>query len=163
MAKIFSIAVLCFWVSTGLAFAQNLSGEYTLSSQGTTLTLTLEQDAQGKIKGTLSSSTGVQFKMEGMTQNNVGVGTCVGDQGGSYFEAHPKGNQLLLALIEPDADNMPDYSKVKQLTFTRREGAIPGQQDPQASPQERGGRLLVVFISPSGNGRSGCLIQGCGQ
>ena len=53
MAKVFSVTVLCFWLTAGLAFGENLSGKYTLSSQGTTLTLTLDQDAQGNIKGTL--------------------------------------------------------------------------------------------------------------
>jgi hypothetical protein len=136
MAKILCITVLCSWVLTGLVFAQNLSGTYTLSSQGTTITLTLEQDARGNIKGTLFSTTGAQFKVEGAIQDNVGVGTCVSNQGGSYFEAHPKGNQLLFALIEPGPNNMPDYSKVRQLTFMREEGTIPGQQGPQASPEK---------------------------
>src|SRR4030042_2260843 len=159
MAKSFSIAVLCFWVLTGLAFAQNLSGQYTLSSQRTTLTLTLDQDAQGKSKGTLSSSTGAQFKVEGMIQNDVGVGMCVGNQGGSYFEAHPKGNQLLLALIEPGPNNMPDYSKVKQLTFTRREGAMPGQQGPQASPKQPGGQPQAASSPSPGTGGLAALSK----
>jgi hypothetical protein len=46
MAKNFCIAVLCFWVLTGPAFAQNPSWKYTLSLQKTTLPLTLEQDPQ---------------------------------------------------------------------------------------------------------------------
>jgi hypothetical protein len=127
---------LCFWLLTGLAFAQNFSGKYTLSSQETTLTLTLDQDTQGNIKGTLSSTTGAQFKIGGVIQDNVGVGTCVSNQGGSYFEAHPKGNQLLFALIEPGPNNVPDYSKVTQLTFMRKEGTMPGQQGRQASPKQ---------------------------
>ena len=56
--------------------------------------------------------------------------------GGSYFEAHPKGNQLLLSLIEAGPNNMPDYSKATKLTFKKEEGAAPGQQDKQASPKQ---------------------------
>ena len=138
MLKILSTAVVCFWVLTGAAFGENLSGTYTLSSQGTTLTLTLKQDAQGKIKGTLVSTTGARFQIEGMTQDGVGVGTCMGNQGGSYFEAHPKGNQLLLALIEPDANKNPDYNRVKHLMFTRKGGAVPDPRSPQASPGQQG-------------------------
>lgn len=159
MAKIFSIAALCLWMLTGVAFSQNLSGTYTLSSQGTTLTLTLEQDAQGNIKGALSSTTGAQFKVEGMIQDNVGVGTCVSNQGGSYFEAHPKGNQLLFALIEPGPNNKPDYSKVRQLTFTRKEGATPGQQGPQASAKQQGGQLQAARPAPPGIGGSTALSK----
>jgi len=152
MAKIISGTVLCFWVLTGVVFAQNLSGTYVLSSQGTTLTLKLEQDAQGHIKGTLFSTTGAQFNVEGMMQDNVGVGTCVSNQGGSYFEAHPQGNQLLFALIEPGPNNMPDYSKVKKLTFTRKEGSTPGPQGPQASPKQQGGELQASPSGPPGMG-----------
>ena len=126
MAKSLSMPFFLFWLLPGLAFAQNLSGTYALFSQGTTLTLTLEQDNQGNIKGTLFSTTGAQYRVEGMIQNNVGVGTCISNQGGSYFEAHPKGNELLFALIEPGANNMPDYSKVRQLVFTRKEGTTLG-------------------------------------
>ena len=138
MPKILSLAFLCIWAFQGIAFAQNLSGAYTLSSQGTTLTLTLTQDAQGKIKGTLVSTTGARFQIEGLIQNGVGVGTCVDNQGGSYFEAHPKGNELLFALIEPDANNKPDYSKIKQLLFTKKDGMTLGQQGAQAIPGEQG-------------------------
>ena len=136
MAKVFSVAVLCFLLITGLAFGQNFSGKYTLSSQGTTLTLTLNQDSKGKIKGTLSSTTGMQFRVEGAVQDNVGVGTCVSNQGGSYFEARPKGNKLVFTLIEAGLNNLPDYSKATKLTFKKEEGAAPGQQDKQASPKQ---------------------------
>lgn len=159
MTKIFSMALLCFWLLTGLAFAQNLSGTYILSSQGTTLTLTLEQDAQGNIKGTLSSTAGAQFRVEGVIRENVAVGTCVSNQGGSYFEAHLKGNQLLFALIEPGLNNQPDYSKVKQLTFKRKEGAPAGQQGPQASAKQQGGQLQAAPPAPPGMGGSAALSK----
>jgi len=136
MPKIFFATVLCFWLITELALGQNLSGKYTLSSQGTTLTLTLNQDSKGKIKGILSSTTGIQFRVEGVIQDNIGVGTCTSDQGGSYFEARPKGDKLLFTLIEAGPNNLPDYSKAKKLTFKKEEGAASGQQGPQASPKQ---------------------------
>jgi len=115
-------------------------GIYTLSSQGVTLTLTLKQDPQGNIKGTLSSATGAQFQVEGIVKDGVGLGVCKSNEGGSFFEAHPKGNQLLFALIEPGPNNMPDYSKARQLIFKRKEGATGSQQDPQASTKQQGGQ-----------------------
>jgi len=144
------LGLLCFCLLTRLAFAQNFSGTYILSSQETTLTLTLEQNTQGNIKGTLSSTTDAQFRVEGVIQDNVGVGTCVSNQGGSYFEAHLKGDQLLLALIEPGPNNRPDYSKVKQLTFKRKEGARGSQQGPQASAKQQGGQLQAAPPAPGG-------------
>ena len=161
--KIFSAAFLCSWLIAGPVLAENLSGEYTLSVQGTTLTLTLDQDTQGKIKGTLSSTTGMQFRVEGAVQDNVGVGTCISNQGGSYFEARPKGDKLLFALIEAGPNNMPDYSKVRKLTFKKEEGAALGQQGPQALPKAARGTTVGVFNSCIGNERSGCFVRGRGQ
>ena len=44
MAKILSLAVFCFWVSSGLAFSQIPSGQFTLSSQETPLPSTFQQE-----------------------------------------------------------------------------------------------------------------------
>lgn len=111
--------------------ASDFSGSYTLEAQGSILTLILSQDAQRKISGTLSSAGGMQFQLDGRVEGDAAVGACHGETGSVYFEAYFTGNQLLLALIEPDADNMPDYNRVKQLTFTRREGAPKSQKEIQ--------------------------------
>jgi hypothetical protein len=140
MNKILSVIVFLTIFLTGLAFAQNISGTYLLNAQASTLTLILKQDAQGNIHGTLSGTTGARYQVEGMIQDGVGVGACYNNQGGSFFEAHPQGNQLLFALIEPGADNMPDYSKVKQLMFVKKQSGKPGKQgvlDHQGQPGEK--------------------------
>ncbi len=131
MAKMVSTALLLLGILPGFVWAENFSGIYTLSSQGVTLTLTLKQDPQGNIKGTLSSTTGVQYQVEGIVQDGIGVGVCKSKEGGSFFEAHPKGSQLLLALIEPGANNMPDYSKAKELMFTRTDKGVTDPQSPK--------------------------------
>ena len=140
MNKILSVIVFLTIFLTGLALAQNISGTYLLNAQASTLTLILEQDAQGNIHGTLSGTTGARYQVEGMIQDGVGVGACYNNQGGSFFEAHPQGNQLLFALIEPGADNMPDYNKVKQLMFTKKQSGKPGKQgvlDHQGQPGKK--------------------------
>ena len=98
----------------GADAVHDLSGTYVLTSQNITMTLLLRQDAQGALTGTLSITRGAQFEVEGRVKDGVGVGTCVGNQGGSYFEAHPEGEQLRLALIEPGPNNAPDYSNVRK-------------------------------------------------
>ena len=134
MVKVILRALLTLGLLPGLAWAENLSGIYTFSSQGVTLTLTLKQDPQGNIKGTLSSTTGAQFQVEGIVQDGVGLGVCKSKEGGSYFEAHPKGKQLLFALMEPGPNNLPDYSKAKELLFTRMEKRVTDPQSSKASP-----------------------------
>jgi hypothetical protein len=159
MAKIISAALLFLGMVPGLIWAENLSGIYTLSSQGVTLTLTLKQDPQGNIKGTLSSTTGAQFQVEGIVKDGVGLGVCKSNEGGSFFEAHPKGNQLLFALMEPGPNNMPDYSKAKELIFMRTDKRVPDPQSPKAfsdsqrgpargdSPRQQGASLLMQQMS----------------
>jgi len=112
-----------------------LSGNYILESQGVTLRLTLNQDPDGNLSGTLSSSTGAQFQVEGMVEEGVGVGMCYGEEGGLFFEASPEGEQLAFALIEPDANNMPDYSRAQQLVFTRQGGSAAAGLVPERRPR----------------------------
>jgi hypothetical protein len=159
MARIFSAALMFLGMLSSLVWAENLSGIYTLSSQGVTLTLTLQQDPQGNIKGTLSSTTGAQYQVEGIVKDGVGLGVCKSNEGGSFFEAHPKGNQLLLTLMEPGPNNMPDYSKVKQLTFKRKEVTTGGPQGPQASTKQQGGQLQAASPGPPRMGGSVALSK----
>jgi hypothetical protein len=77
--------------------AHDLSGAYSLTVENLTMTLVPRQDAQGAISGRISSTSAARFQVDGREQDGMGVGTCVGKQGGSYFEAHPEGEQLLLA------------------------------------------------------------------
>jgi hypothetical protein len=58
MAKILSMVFLCYWAFTGLAFAQNFSRQYTLSSQGTALTLTLQQEQGTQLLASSSPPSG---------------------------------------------------------------------------------------------------------
>ena len=140
MLSILLLIALFVPLTATAAEAQNFSGTYVLQTQKATLTLTLDQDSQGKITGSLTGGTGVKYEVQGMIQDGVAVGSCSDRQGGVYFEAHSQGNQLLFAMIEPGSDNKPDYSKVRQLIFTRKEGTMPpSQQGPQTPPGEPAG------------------------
>jgi hypothetical protein len=146
MYKLLSITVFLTFCVAGTAFGQSISGTYILNAQGVTLTLVLHQDAQGNIGGSLSSTTGSRFQIEGMIQDGVGVGACYNDQGGSFFEAHPQGNQLLFAMIEPGADQMPDYNNVKKLMFVKKRSEKPGKQSGlthQSQPQQKPGAETI--------------------
>jgi hypothetical protein len=156
---ILSIVVLTHLSMMGSVSASSLSGTYTMNAQGVSLTLVLQEDGRGNLGGRLTSTKGANYQVEGVIQDGVGVGTCVSGQEGVYFEAHPQGNQLLLALIEPGPDKQPDYNRVRQLVFTRQTGAPSGglsgqgqglRPDPMGQPQmpSRPG-------GPGGSGHSG--------
>jgi hypothetical protein len=115
------------------------TGRYVLENQGVQLTLELRQDAQGGITGSLASTKGTRFQVEGQVQDDVAMGACSGGGGKVFFEAQMQGAQLLLALIEPDANNMPDYSRTQSLMFSREGGAetasaTPGRPQPSPGP-----------------------------
>ena len=110
------------------------AGTYLLETPEVTVTLLFEQDANGKISGILSSTKGTQLQLEGQVKEDAAVGLCYDSQGKAYFEAHQKGNKLMLALIESNANNMPDYNKVQQLILTKQEGAESRASTQPAEP-----------------------------
>jgi hypothetical protein len=63
--------VLCL---PSLSSATGFSGTYTMTGQGVTLKLLLKQDLQGNITGTLSSTTGISYQVEGMVEEGIAFG-----------------------------------------------------------------------------------------
>lgn len=121
------------------AWAQGIAGTYVLSQGDTTLTLVLSEAAEGTLAGTLTSSTGARFELEGLVADGVGMGALSDGRSGSYFEAHPEPGGLVLALIEPGPDGMPDYTRVQQLPFRRQGGSgPPAAAGPPAPPPGTG-------------------------
>lgn len=116
------------------------NGTYTLTNQGTTLTLTMNQNAQGVITGNLSSTTGVQYQLNGQVEEDVAAGICTSSEGVVFFEGELQGNQLMLSLINVGAGNMPDYNKARQLIFIKSQAASarPAQPMPQPTPPQQG-------------------------
>ena len=168
------VAVLGLVVVTS-AFGQNYRGTYTATSGGVTLTLVLEQDAAGRISGTLSSTKGTRFRLEGKIQEGIATGNCSGESGQSYFEAEFEENKLVFTLVEVNAGG---EGTSRSLEFVRssgggtkavpqapatpapRSGAAPSPQDSQAtapSPktQDSGKRvsdpqMRISFVPPAG-------------
>lgn len=149
---LFASLLLCSQV----AHAQNYNGTYTVSNQqGGTVTLSLNQDGGGNITGSMTGN-GQRYTVEGIVDQGVAMGMIYNDMGGVYFEARLGGSQLNVTLIEPDANNQPDYSRTQQL-FLNRQGsgaATPSQGKPPAKPpagNAQGGRS-------GGRGGSSSLI-----
>ena len=46
----------------------------------------------------------------GQTEEGAAYGVCSNNEMGAFFEAYIDGGNLWFSLIEPDANNMPDYS-----------------------------------------------------
>jgi hypothetical protein len=120
------ISLLLILILPAFAFGQgqqstNLSGTYILASGQTTLKLVLNQSGNS-LSGSLTSTTGAGYQLQGQVMEGVGTGKCNGDGTSVFFEAYASGNELTLGLIEPDQSNQPDYNKVQTLLFTRQSG-----------------------------------------
>ncbi len=85
------------------ASGQSYRGTWTMTSGKTKLTLVLNQGSGGQVTGTLSSSTGAVFQLNGRVQEGVVMGSCQGQAGSSQFEASFEGSLLILTLIETSA------------------------------------------------------------
>jgi len=164
MKRIFLLMGLWLLLSASPALAQDFSGTYVMAGQGVTMTLVLQQDAQGNVLGALTSSTGMQLRVEAqIDQNGVAVGAAYNNQGGLFFGAQPQGPQLLVALIEPDANNQPDYSRMRELVFVRQGGDAPGgPQTGQGYGQPGGAPFGQQGGQPGGapSGQPGGMGQG---
>lgn len=111
------VSLLCFQVAFG-QLNLDLSGSYSLSEGGVTLTLIFKQTNQ-TITGSLKSTSGVSYAIEGQVEEGIATGVCYDEYSGVYFEAYAEGNELVLSLIEPDEFNMPDYNTAQYLSFTK--------------------------------------------
>ncbi len=112
------------------------SGTYTYSEQGVVLTIIFNHQSNGELTGSLSSNSGMQYQIEGMVEEGTGFGACYDNQGGIFFEAYLDGSELYFAMIEPDANNMPNYDAMREFSFVKQaSGQTPSQ--PQAVPQQQ--------------------------
>lgn len=117
-----------------VSYAQSFSGTYTLANQqGGIITITLHQDAQNALTGSMSGN-GVQYRVEGVVEEGIAVGAIYDQDGGVFFEAELQGSQLLLSLFDVGPDNQPDYANPTELLLTRQRAAAGPAPQPQAAP-----------------------------
>lgn len=105
------------------------SGKYFMKTEEVELTLELIQPDEAKVEGTLSSTSGIYYSLDGIIDAGVASGICSGEEGSVFFEVYVDGMELVLSLIEPDAWNMPDYNTATYLSFTKKD-------DPNNTPLE---------------------------
>ncbi len=129
-----SRAALLLLLAAGATQSQTVPGRYSMKgAQGALITLTLEADGPGKVKGALVGN-GVTFTVQGQTEGATAAGTMRGNAGAAYFEARRDGRQLQVILVEAGPDGRPNYATGRQLTFTVDEAgaAVPA---PQSAPR----------------------------
>jgi hypothetical protein len=121
---------------------QNYNGTFLVTTGDITLTLTIRQEGSNVVKGTLQSSNGAQYTLEGVVSEGIAAGALSGSEGSLYFEAYLDENDLTLSLIEPDQYNMPNYDSAEYLVMSRSgssaiqpQAQYPSQQHKQSPSQ----------------------------
>src|SRR5688500_7761444 len=116
--RVFKWLALC-WIllvsNAGITVqaAENLAGTYTIKGQKGAITLTLTQNAQGGVDGTLKGGD-LSLKLQGFPREGGGVlGTAQTDAGefASYFVIAKQGGQMLFDIVPANADGDPDLTK----------------------------------------------------
>ncbi len=124
MRFVIVIFLALVWTPTAPLMASGLSGSWVMNTSNGTFTLTL-QESGNRLTGALTGATGHRMTLEGEVEGGVGMGVIRDSQGGVFFEVFTEGSALMLMLIEPDANNMPDYNRARELQFQRSSAAAP--------------------------------------
>jgi hypothetical protein len=142
MRKVFVLVLLVGWLAVGTAFGEGYRGTYVMKSEG--LTLVLNEDASGRITGTLSGADGTRRGLEGTVEEGIASGMITGGSGQSLFEAEFEGAVLVFTLIEADSNG---EVASRSLEFVR--SSEGGQTKiPEVSPPAAAGTAPKPPASP---------------
>jgi len=155
MRKIATFLFLAFTIGV---YSQQFNGTYKYEGENATLKLDLQQ-SNTRLTGTLSSSTGTVFKIQGEVENNVAVGICGNAEGNSFFEAYKEGDVLTFGLMESDVNNMPNYETAQYIIFSKTTNSSSSQtQKPktniQAATEETQSNTKLKYNSGSSSIKS---------
>ena len=134
------------------SLAQNFDGTYSASNpQGGTITLTLRQDAQQRVTGTLIGH-GSAFQVQGQVQSGNVLGTATSASGMVYIGAQIEGQNLRVLLAEPGMNGQPNFNTARQFVMARAgsSGEPTGgamQPPPQAQQAPQAGTPLDAQLT----------------
>ena len=121
---------ICLLFSASL-FAQNLKGEYYITSTGGEITLKIQSVGIGQISGILTDENGIQYALQGREESGNASGTINAANGANlYFEAVLDGKQLQFIIAPVNANQQVDYNNMQSFILNRREStaSVPNQQ-----------------------------------
>lgn len=157
MKRLVTAFSLVLFLST-LGRAQNFSGTYVFEEQSGDTVLTVQQDSQGKVQGTLQLDDGTAFQLKGEIKNNEVIGVASVQDKSSLFKMRFQGAQLIYTIIAVTADGKPDLANAQEYPFARQGGgggapaagmANPGGGNPLGgggNPLAGGGAASDPFV-----------------
>jgi hypothetical protein len=151
---VLSIALLC---GAPAFAADNFAGTYTARNpQGNVVTMTLKQDKQGKVSGTLSGQ-GLTFTVEAEVRPEGMIGTLSGESGMLFLISRLRGAELDVLLAEPGPTGQPNMEATRQFVMTRGAATKPAPAAKPATPDKEAVQFLTAnaWCSFTYNQRSG--------
>lgn len=123
MRQLVAGLLLTAWLVADAA-GQSIVGTYTSATGqgGAAATLVLQQDAQGRVTGTLSGN-GVSYAVSGEMRGQDVAGLLTGGVLRSYFEARLIGTQLRMVMADIGADGKPMLAGARTILFALRDAA----------------------------------------
>ena len=134
--------------------AVGVGGTYTVPGSNGTITLVLQQDAGGKVTGTLKGGD-LSALLKGTAQPGGGVfGAATSEKGQfmSFFRAARQGNQLWFDLIDANASGAPNLNATKRIAFPVGDGTGPAAASPGVAPANS---VSAAGNAPGGDGFAG--------
>jgi hypothetical protein len=123
-----AVILLLAGLVAGPLAAQDFNGTFVLNAQSGTDALNLEQDAQGKVTGSLDMSGGGSYQLQGQLQDDMVVGIWKNNSMSGYFRAEVSGDNLVFYVVPPGTDGKPDMNRAQQFDFTRQGGSPRGPE-----------------------------------
>jgi hypothetical protein len=113
------------------ALAQNYGGTYTTSNaSGGTVVLTLAQDAQSRVSGTLTGYGSSSLQVQARVETEGLRGTAGNNFGMLYLTGRLSGEELSIVLTESDLGGKPNQRRANELRLAKA-------QTKTAPPNER--------------------------
>ena len=131
-------------LTTSALSIDNYTGTYVSAPEFGPVTVTLKQDATGKIQGTMSGE-GMKFRIRGAIRAPAITGIVSGQGVKMNFMAQLQGTRLFFELIELDEYGRPDYDAAETLILQRQaHAASPAPAPPTDTPRAASDRAVVI-------------------
>jgi hypothetical protein len=128
MKKFMITALILLFLPYGILCAQNLSGTYATHQDGQTITVSLAQDADGRVTGTMNSE-GIEYTIKGQRQGDRITGFLNAFDESLEFSAQFTNNNLLITFFDPTEERSEGKNFSETLVFRRLEHRAPASQN----------------------------------
>lgn len=149
-------AMLALLLAAGSA-AAGISGHYAATANGRNLLLELTEATDGTLAGSLGGYLDGPLQLDGVVEEEVGMGVCLTPDLVGYFQAEVGAEGLLLTLIAADPNGVPLPDQMDEISFRRSQisRAAPANPPPVAAVPTTGMQAGGVAGGASGQGLLG--------